>query len=175
MGTRGLRTRQCSSVSLSFYDRTATCVNVLSLNVRLYCCRSQSALLYTQQTLFTPDYAISHYLLAFFIYSSLCKPKNSLFFGIQDYKRNKLFALRSKGQRLNANSVETLSLTLCVQAIDVNFTSQTHRYVLYVVAMDTKGVVYSRQCYFNLFSYFFDPWVVYCQFCKARLAHMVVF
>ena len=49
---------------------------------------TESALLYTQLMLFTPDCAISHYLLAFFIYSSLCKPKNSLLYCIQDYKRN---------------------------------------------------------------------------------------
>ena len=49
-----------------------TCVNVLSSNVRLYhCCMvTESALLYTQLTLFTPDCAISHYLLAFFILHS---------------------------------------------------------------------------------------------------------
>ena len=62
---------------------------------------------------FTPDCTISRYLLAFFVYSSLRKPKNSLFYCMQDYKRNYLFALRSKGQRLNANSVETLLICVC--------------------------------------------------------------
>ena len=89
-GTRGPGTQRSSSVALSFYDRNATCVNVLSSNVRLYRCWSQSlhCLIYTLLTLFTQDCAISHYLLAFFIYSSLCKPKNSLLYCIQDYKRN---------------------------------------------------------------------------------------
>ena len=88
-GTRGPGTQRSSSVALSFYDRNATCVNVLSSNIRLYRCWSQSPhSLYTQMTLFTPDCAISHYLLAFFIYSSLCKPKNSLLYCIPDYKRN---------------------------------------------------------------------------------------
>ena len=40
--TRGPGTQRSSSVALSFYDRNATCVNVLSSNVRLYCCWSQS-------------------------------------------------------------------------------------------------------------------------------------
>ena len=42
-----------------------------------------------------------------------------------------------------------------------------HSYVLYVVAMHTEGVIYSRQHY-SLTSLIFK--VVYCQFCKARLA-----
>ena len=92
--TRGPGTQRSSSVALSFYDRNATCVNVLSSNVRLYRCWSQSPhSLYTLLTLFAPDCAISHYLLAFFIYSSLCKPKNSLLYCIPDYKRNQLFTL----------------------------------------------------------------------------------
>ena len=33
----------------------------------------------------------------------------------------------------------------------------THGYVLYVVAMHTEGIIYSRQRYFKLFSDFFDP------------------
>ena len=42
-GTRGPGTQRSSSVALSFYDRNATCVNVLSSNaVRLYRCWSQS-------------------------------------------------------------------------------------------------------------------------------------
>ena len=45
----------------------------------------------------------------------------------------------------------------------------THSYVLYMVAMHTEGVIYS-----TLFSDFFDPQVVYCQFCKARLGRTPV-
>ena len=87
--TRGPGTQRFHSVALSFYDRNPTCVNVLSSNIRLYRCWSQSPhSLYTQLTLFTSDCAISHYLLAFFIYSSLCKPKNSLLYCVQDYKHN---------------------------------------------------------------------------------------
>ena len=41
-GTRGPGTQRSSSVALSFYDRNATCVNVLSSNVRLYRCWSKS-------------------------------------------------------------------------------------------------------------------------------------
>ena len=36
VGTQGPGTQQSSSVALSFYDRNATCVNVLSSNVQLY-------------------------------------------------------------------------------------------------------------------------------------------
>ena len=84
-GTQGPGIQQSSSVALSFYDRNTTCVNVLSSNVRLYRCWSQSphCYTYTQLTLFTPDCAISHYLLAFFIYSPLCKSKNSLLYCMQ--------------------------------------------------------------------------------------------
>ena len=46
-GTRGPGTQRSSSVALSFYDRNATCVNVLSSNVRLYRCWSQSPHCYT--------------------------------------------------------------------------------------------------------------------------------
>ena len=55
-----------------------------------------------------------------------------------------------------------------MQAISASATCLTHNYVLYVVAMHTKGVIYSRQCY-SLTSLILR--VVYCQFCKARLAH----
>ena len=44
-----------------------------------------------------------------------------------------------------------------MQAISVSATYLTHNYVLYVVAMNTEGVIYSRQHYFKLFSDFFDP------------------
>ena len=43
-----------------------------------------------------------------------------------------------------------------------------HSYVLYMVALHTEGIIYSRQHYF-LTSLILR--VVYCQFCKARLAH----
>ena len=46
-GTRGPGTQRSSSVVLSFYDRNATCVNVLSSNVRLYGCGPQSLPCYT--------------------------------------------------------------------------------------------------------------------------------
>ena len=55
-----------------------------------------------------------------------------------------------------------------MQAISANATCLTHNYVLYVVAMHTEGVIYSRQRY-SLTSLILR--VVYCQFCKARLAH----
>ena len=45
--TRGPGTQRSSSVALSFYDRNATCVNVLSSNVWLYRCWSQSLHCYT--------------------------------------------------------------------------------------------------------------------------------
>ena len=74
---------------LAKYDRNATCVNVLSSNVRLIVVSHRVCIvIHTVDALFTPDCAISHYLLAFFICSSLCKPKNSLLYCIQDYKRN---------------------------------------------------------------------------------------
>ena len=44
----------------------------------------------------------------------------------------------------------------------------THGYVLYVVALYTEDVIYSRQRNFKLSS---NLRVVYCQFCKARLGH----
>ena len=44
----------------------------------------------------------------------------------------------------------------------------THSYVLYVIAMHTEGVIYSRQ-HDSLTSLILG--VVYYQFCKARLAH----
>ena len=47
-------------------------------------------------------------------------------------------------------------------------TCLTHNYVMYVVAMHTEGVIYSRQRY-SLTSLILR--VVYCQVCKARLAH----
>ena len=55
-----------------------------------------------------------------------------------------------------------------MQAISANATCLTHNYVLYVVAMHTEGVIYSRQRY-SLTSLILK--VVYCQFCKARLVH----
>ena len=55
-----------------------------------------------------------------------------------------------------------------MQAISANATCLTHNYVLYMVAMHTEGVIYSRQRY-SLTSLILR--VVYCQFCKARLAH----
>ena len=55
-----------------------------------------------------------------------------------------------------------------MQAISASATCLTHNYVLYVVAMHTEGVIYSRQHY-SLTSLILR--VVYCQFCKARLAH----
>ena len=49
-GTQGPRTQRSSSVALSFYDRNATCVNVLSSNVRLYHCGPQSSHCYTHSS-----------------------------------------------------------------------------------------------------------------------------
>ena len=48
-GTQGPGTQWSSSVALSNYDRNATCVNVLSSNVRLYCCWSPSLHCYTHR------------------------------------------------------------------------------------------------------------------------------
>ena len=45
--TRGPGTQRSSSLALSFYDRNATYINVLSPNVRLYRCWSQSPHCYT--------------------------------------------------------------------------------------------------------------------------------
>ena len=46
-GTQGPGTQRSNSVTLSFYDRNATCVNVLSSNIWLYCCGPQSPHCYT--------------------------------------------------------------------------------------------------------------------------------
>ena len=56
---------------------------------------TESALLYTQQTLFTPDCAISNYLLAY------C---------MQDYKHKLVICTEAKGSKV---SLETLSLCVC--------------------------------------------------------------
>jgi len=45
--TQGPRTQRSSSVALTFYDRNATSVNVLSSNILLYHCGSQSPHCYT--------------------------------------------------------------------------------------------------------------------------------
>ena len=55
-----------------------------------------------------------------------------------------------------------------IRAVSASATCLTHNYVLYVVTRHTEGVIYSRQCY-SLTSFILR--VVYCQFCKARLAH----
>ena len=112
LGTQGPGTQSSSSVAFSFYDRNASCVNVLSSNIWLYHCGLQSLHCCTHSRRSSHQIAISHYLLAFFIYSLLCKPKNSLFYSIA-CKNTSVFALRSKGQRSNANRLKTLSL--CVQ------------------------------------------------------------
>ena len=77
LGTQGPGTQSSSSVAFSFYDRNASCVNVLSSNIWLYHCGLQSLHCCTHSRRSSHQIAISHYLLAFFIYSLLCKPKNS--------------------------------------------------------------------------------------------------
>ena len=51
----------------------------------------------------------------------------------------------------------TQGLRVLRAVFSANATSQTHGYVLYVVAMHTEGVIYSRQHYLKLFSDLFDP------------------
>ena len=74
----------------------------------------------------------------------------------------------TQGPRFLRAVLDCSSSNTTVQAISANATCLTHNYVLYVVAMHTEGVIYSRQRY-SLTSLILR--VVYCQFCKARLAH----
>ena len=74
----------------------------------------------------------------------------------------------TQGPRFLRAVLDCSSSNTTVQAINANATCLNHNYVLYVVAMHTEGVIYSRQRY-SLTSLIFR--VVYCQFCQARLAH----
>ena len=74
----------------------------------------------------------------------------------------------TQGPRFLRAVLDCSSSNTTMQAISANATCLTHNYVLYVVAMHTEGVIYSRQRY-SLTSLILR--VVYCQFCKARLAH----
>ena len=73
----------------------------------------------------------------------------------------------TQGPRFLRAVLDCSSSNTTMQAISANATCLTHNYV-YVVAMHTEGVIYSRQRY-SLTSLILR--VVYCQFCKARLAH----
>ena len=65
-----------------------------------------------------------------------------------------------------------MHLAVKIQAIiSVIATSLTQGYVLNVVAMHTESIIYSRQHYFNYSLTTLCLRVVYCRFCKARLAH----
>ena len=74
----------------------------------------------------------------------------------------------TQGPRFLRAVLDCSSSNTTVQAISANATCLTHNDVLYVVAMHTEGVIYSRQRYYLTFLILR---VVYCQFCKARLAH----
>ena len=74
----------------------------------------------------------------------------------------------TQGPRFLRAVLDCSSSNTTMQAISANATCLTHNYVLYVVAMHTEGVIYSRQRY-SLTSLILR--VVYCRFCKARLAH----
>ena len=75
---------------------------------------------------------------------------------------------RTRGPRFLRAVLDYSSPNTTMQAISANATCLTHNYVLYMVAMHTEGIIYSRQRY-SLTSLILR--VVYCQFCKARLAH----
>ena len=74
----------------------------------------------------------------------------------------------TQGPRFLRAVLDCSSSNTTMQAISGNAACLTHNYVLYVVAMNTESVIYSRQRY-SLTSLILR--VVYCQFCKARLAH----
>ena len=68
----------------------------------------------------------------------------------------------------------------CVGAYYLDFTvylpmlqAQTHSSILCIIAMDTKGIIHSRQCYFTLSSNFFAPQssLAKYQSYKTRFAH----
>ena len=75
----------------------------------------------------------------------------------------------TQGPRFLRAVLHCTSLNTTIRAISASAMCLTHNYVgLYVVAMHTEGVLYSRHRY-SLTSLILR--VVYCQFCKARLAH----
>ena len=88
--------------------------------------------------------------------------------GTQGPKDPRTRGAGTQGPRFLRAVLDCSSSNTTMQAISANATCLTHNYVLYVVAMHTEGVIYSRQRY-SLTSLILR--VVYCQFCKARLAH----
>ena len=108
LGTQGPGTQRSSSAALSFYDRNATCDNVLSSNIRLYRCWSLSPHCYTYSR------RSSHQIVLFTLSASFL-------YCMQDYKRNKFTVVihtviqgsKVKGQM---QIVSRLSRSMCVQA-----------------------------------------------------------